>query len=198
MPVVTRGPAWTHHEVADRLHRGSHKSTHEHVDFVCDEMADFANKGFWTVLVKHLRGLRLSPLGCVPQRGRRPTRLSVDLSYYGINADTLKLAPHQAMQFGRALDRLLYRIRHANPRYGPVHMNKIDISDGFDRVALTADSAPKLAIVLPTQPGELTLVAIPLSLPMGWVEFPPAFCAVTKTVANITNWRLPRRYAPPH
>jgi hypothetical protein len=97
------------------------------------------SKGFWTVLpyalVKHLQGLRLSPLGCVPQRGRRP-RLIVYLSYYSINADTLKLAPHEAIQFGRALDRLLYRIRHANPRYGPVHMNKIDISDGFYRVAL--------------------------------------------------------------
>jgi hypothetical protein len=35
------------------------------------------------------------------------------------------------MQFGRALERaLLFRIRHANPRYGPVYINKIDISDG--------------------------------------------------------------------
>jgi hypothetical protein len=80
---------------------------HEHVDFIRDEMADFESKGFWTVLpyelVKHLRGLHLSPLGCVPQRGRRPC-LIVDLSYYGINADTLKLAPHEAMQFGLALD----------------------------------------------------------------------------------------------
>jgi hypothetical protein len=69
-------------------------------------------------------------------------------------------------------------------------MNKIDISDGFYRVSLTADSATKLAIVLPTQPGNPTLVvAIPLSLPMGWVESPPAFCAITKTVADITNRR---------
>jgi hypothetical protein len=76
-------------------------------------------------------------------------------------------------------------------------MNKIDISDGFYHVALAADSAPKLAIVLPMQPGKPTLVAIPLSLPMGWVKSPPAFCAVTKTVADITNRRLPRQYAPP-
>jgi hypothetical protein len=39
--------------------------------------------------------------------------------------------PHEAMQFGRALERLLFHIRHANPRYGPVYLNKIDISDGF-------------------------------------------------------------------
>jgi hypothetical protein len=101
MPIlVTRTPGWSAPLVQDRLHRGSHKSTDEHLNFVQDEMADFARKGFWTVLpyglVKHLRGLRLSPLGCVPQRGRRP-RLIVDLSFYGVNVDTLKLAPPEAM-----------------------------------------------------------------------------------------------------
>ena len=60
----------------------------------------------------------------------------------------------------------------ANPRYGPVYLNKIDISDGFYRVALAASSAPKLAVILPTCPGEPTLLAIPLSLPMGWIESP--------------------------
>jgi hypothetical protein len=76
------------------------------------------------------------------------------------------------MQFGRALERLLFHIRHANPRYGPIYINKIDISDGFYRVTLAASSAPKLAVVLPTRPGEPTLLAIPLSLPMGWIESP--------------------------
>jgi hypothetical protein len=32
---------------------------------------------------------------------------------------------------------------------------------------------------------------------MGWVEFPPVFCAVTEMVADIVNRWLPRRYAPP-
>jgi hypothetical protein len=125
----------------------------------------------------------------------------VDLSFYGVNADTIKLAPHEAMQFSRALhalERLLFRIHHANPRYGPVYMNKIDISDGFYRVALAAASCPKLAIVLPTRPGEPTLLAIPLSLPMGWIESPPAFCAITEAVADLANWWLPRWYALPH
>jgi hypothetical protein len=108
-------------------------------------MADFTQKGFWTVLpyeaVKHLHSLRLSPFGCVPQRGRQPW-LIVDLSFYEVNTDTLTLAPHKVMQFGRALDQLLYQIRHANPWYRLVYMNKIDISDGFYRVWLTADFAP--------------------------------------------------------
>jgi hypothetical protein len=120
------------------------------------------------------------------------------LSFYDVNADTIKLAPPEAMQFGKALDRLLFRIRHANPKYGPVYMNKVDISDGFYRVWLAAESAPKLAVVLPCRPGEEPLIAIPLTLPMGWIESPPAFCAVTETVADVANWRLPLQYAPPH
>ena len=210
MPVVTSTTGWSDSDIDARLQRGSHKSTEDHIDFVREEMADFAQKGFWTVLpyeavrelsrlpgFRHLRSLRVSPLGCVPQRDRRP-RLIVDLSFYGVNADTVKLAPHEAMQFGRALERLLFRIRHADPRYGPVYLNKIDISDGFYRVALAASSAPKLAVVLPMRPGEPTLLAIPLSLPMGWIESPPAFCSVMETVADIANSRLPRQYAPPH
>lgn len=152
MPVVVRTPGWSPPLVQDLLGRGPHQSANDHLEFVRDEMADFVRKGFWTVLpyplVKRLRGLHLSPLSSIPQRGRRPI-LIVDLSFYGVNMDTVKLAPHEAMQFGRALDRLLFRIRHADPRHGPVYMNKIDISDGFYRVWLAANSTPKLAVILP-------------------------------------------------
>ena len=54
-----------------------------------------------------------------------------DYSYFDVNRDTLNIAPGEAMQFGRALWRLLYRIHHANDIFGPVFMSKIDLSDGF-------------------------------------------------------------------
>jgi len=86
-----------------RLLRGPHKSALEHVDFVRDKFADFCQQGFWTVLpfdcVKDLPNLRLSPLGVVPQRSQRP-RLIVDLSFWGINDETLRDAPIESMQFG--------------------------------------------------------------------------------------------------
>ena len=201
VPVVTTDPPWNRAKLVAKMERGSHKSTLEYVDFVRDEMADFAIKGFWTVLpfdlVKDLPNLRLSPLGCVPQRDRRP-RLIVDLSFHDVNQSTLKMAPPEAMQFGRTLKRLLYKIRHSNPKYGPVYLAKIDISDGFYRVFLKSRMAPKLAVVLPQAPGEPVLVAIPLSLPMGWVESPPAFCAVTETAADLANRRMHQQYSPPH
>ena len=79
------------------------------------------------------------------------------------------------MQFGRALERMLRHIRHANPCHGPVYLAKIDISDGFYRIDLDMHTAPNLAVILPREENEPPLVAIPLSLPMGWVESPPIF-----------------------
>ena len=59
--VETTTKLWEHSKIEERLRRGSHSSVDEHVDFVRDEMADFAEKGFWAVLpydeVKHLQNL---------------------------------------------------------------------------------------------------------------------------------------------
>ena len=98
----------------------------------------------------------------------------------------------------KALDRLLYRIRHANPAYGPTYASKIDISDGFYRIPLDGNTAPNLSVMLPALPGEPSLVGIPLALPMGWVESPPIFCSFTETIADLANHRYHRRHAPPH
>jgi hypothetical protein len=53
--------------------------------------------------------LRLSPLGVLPQRDRRP-RSIIDYSFYHINDDTVLMAPPEAMQFGKALWRILSAI----------------------------------------------------------------------------------------
>jgi hypothetical protein len=200
VPIRMMDENWTSEMLAERAQRGSHQSTKAYVDFVREEMADFDEKSFWTILplatIQHIPNLRLSPLGCVPQRDRRP-RLINDLSFYEINKNTVCMAPPDAMQFGRALERVLHKIKHADPRHGPVYLCKIDIADGFYRVDLEASSAPTLAVILPHNNGEQPLVAIPLSLPMGWVESPPYFCAVTETIADIANRNMHHR-APPH
>jgi hypothetical protein len=115
--------------------RGSHRSAKDEVEFVCLEMLEFCDQGFWTVLplqaALQLAHLRLSPLGVVPQRNRHP-RLIVDFTYSGVNDDTARLAPPEAMQFGKALQRVLSKVVHADLYYyGPVFLGKIDIADGF-------------------------------------------------------------------
>jgi len=113
------------------------------------------NKNQWIVLpwdvAKNLPGLRLSPLGVVPQRGRRP-RWIVDYTWWEVNKDTL---PY------------LREILLAYPKLGPVYLLKLDISDGFYHIDLAIDDIPKLGVVFPNWPGEEPLVAFPLVLPMG-------------------------------
>ena len=118
VPVVLTSKPWSKNTRNKRMKRGSHQSCQEHLDFLREEMLDFVKKGFWTLLpyrlLQHLPQLRLSPLGIIPQRDRRP-RLIVNYSFYGVNDETLKMMPAESMQFGRALERILYSIRHANP-----------------------------------------------------------------------------------
>ena len=94
------------------------------------------------------------------------------------------------MQFGRALERLLAKVVHADPKYGPVKFIKIDLADGFYRVWVRTDDIPKLGVAFPQLAGKEPLIAFPLALPMGWTESPPYFCAVTKTIADVANLSL--------
>ena len=101
------------------------------------------------------------------------------------------------MQFDHALDRLLRKILLADPKFSPVELMKVDMSDGFYRVGLNIDDIPKLGVAFPTQPGEEQLVALPLVLPMGWKNSPPVFSAVTETIADLANQRIEAGAEPP-
>ena len=192
-PVLQTSAPWTHDSISRALARGSHKSAFSHLEFLREEMADMIEQGYWTILpystVSHLPHLRLSPLGIVPQRDRRP-RIIVDYTFYGINEDTLPLAPAEAMQFSRAFERILRKIRHANRRYGPTYMIKVDIADGFYRLFISASSVATLGVVFPQHPDEEPLIAFPSVLHMGWIGSPPFFCALTETSTDLANWCL--------
>lgn len=187
------GP-WSTDRILQAAKRGSHRSAKDEVEFVCAEMLEFCEQGFWTVLplssVLTLPHLRLSPLGVVPQRNRR-SRLIVDYTFSGVNDETARLAPPEAMQFGKALQRVLDKIVHADPAYGPVYLAKIDIADGFYRIRIRTWDIPRLGVILPTDGGD-PLVAFPLALPMGWVESPPYFTSVTETACDLLNAALRR------
>ena len=94
------------------------------------------------------------------------------------------------MQYGRALDRLIREIVYADPALGYVYLLKAYVSDGFYRIGLLPTDAPKLGLIFPSRKGEEQLVAIPLTLPMGWKNSPPLFCTATETVADLANEAL--------
>ena len=90
---------------------------------------------------------------------------------------------------------------HANPRYDAVSLAKINIAEGFYRVWLQVANLQKLGVVLPTSPGQPSLIAFPLTLPsMGWVKSPPYFfSSLTKTVCNLAkSTKLRTRSATTH
>jgi hypothetical protein len=68
-------------------------------------------------------------------------------------------------------------------------MAKVDLADGYYRVPLSPDAALALAVIIPTDlvADASSLVALPLTLPMGWTYSPPHFCAFTETIADMTN-----------
>ena len=193
VPVILKSTPWSQQQCDDAVRRGPHKSCLEFVDFLEEEFVDMIGKDQWVVLpyksVKHLENLHISPPGVVPQRDRRP-RWICDYSFSGVNEDTADVAPAEAMQFGHALERILREILLADPAQGPVHMIKVDISDGFYRINLRPADVPKLGVVFPTKPGAEPLVAFPLVLPMGWTHSPPFFSAATETAADIANTHL--------
>ena len=135
VPILLHSPPWSRSRLDAAIARGSHPSTIEHSAFLREEMADMVAQKHWIVIPYDqailLPHLCLSPMGVIPQRDRQP-RIIVDFTFSGVNLHTLKtLAPSDSMQFGRALDRVLYKIHHANRRFGPVRLIKVDIADGF-------------------------------------------------------------------
>ena len=87
----------------------------------------------------------------------------------------------------------------SDPKNGPIYILKLDISDGFYRIALNIDDIPKLGVVFPSPDGEEPLVALPLVIPMGWKNSPPAFCVATETAADLANDAIQSNVQPsPH
>ena len=201
VPAKAATPEWTLEEHDNKFYRGAHATAEMHKAFVREEMAEFIECGYWTVLpyrlVRHLPGLRVSPLGVKEERERKP-RLVCDHSFFDVNLETILHTPEEAMQFGGALQRILFSVRHADPAHGPVYLSKYDIKDGFYRLFLTAKDAPMLAVSLPSYEGEEPLVAIPLVLTMGWTESPPTFSALSETICDLAIHNSYKRHVPPH
>ena len=91
-----------------------------------------------------LNGLRLSPVGFVPQRNR----IVIDYTWSGVNESTQRLSP-DSMQFGHALQRILQCMYNADLRHWPIYMMKVDIADGFYSVGLAPEDVPFLGVCLP-------------------------------------------------
>ena len=152
VPVAFDDEPWSLQRMDDAVKKGCHPTAQKHSAFIAHEMTEFMESGYWTVLpyseVRHLPGVRGSPAHMKEELDRKD-RFLADHTNWGVNEHTLPLAPKEAMQFGGALYRLCYIIRHADPKYGPVFLAKFDLKDGLYRMHLRPEDALSLTVVLP-------------------------------------------------
>ena len=197
VPVLSSAEPWTAEQKDAAVARGCHPSASEHSEFLRNEMAEFIDNKFWAVLpysmVKHL-DLRFSPAAVKDERNRKP-RLLCDHSWPwpwspSVNDTTLPVAPPEAMQFGQALKRVLFYARHADPKFGVIKGSKHDMKDGYYKLHLRPADCLKLALLLPQYEGEEQLVAIPMSLTMGWCQSPPSYCVMSETICDQVNAKI--------
>jgi hypothetical protein len=91
------------------------------------------------------------------------------------------------------LEQVLQQIVKADPKYGPVHLIKVDVANRFYRVWLNLQDIPKLVIAIPEMDCKWALLALPLVLPMGWTKSPPYFSFWPKMVTFLQIGMLDRQ-----
>ncbi len=76
----------------------------------------------------------------------------------------------------------------------PFMFTKLDIKDGFWRMAVSDSDAWNFCYALPSETEQELddiMIVVPNSLQMGWTESPPCFCAGTETARDIMEIMLP-------
>jgi hypothetical protein len=146
-----------------------------------------------------MAGLAHLPVGVVARQNWQP-RLIVDYTFTSVNPATIKLVPPEAMQFGRALQKVFSKIVHADPTYGPVWLVKIDIADGLYCMRVQSRTFPSWA--LPSQWHRVSLLWWPFHWHSPWagwrahVESPPYFTTFTETSCDLANAMLRESRVP--
>ena len=124
------------------------------------------------------------------------------VTYSSVNDKTRKIARPEAMaQLGLVIKRIIYTMalhRHHSP---PFKFTKLDVKDGFWRMAVTNKDAWNFFYVLPSLQPQKSLnegeLVVPNSLQMESCESPPFFCSVSETARDLME-KLRLIDLPPH
>ena len=216
---VDCGPNWPEEHIIAALQKGPHiSSTHKEAIIALElETAEKIAGGYARVVKwKDIKGnlppkLKLSPVAMVPHKSRKFRTildLSFRLKYQGthlesVNGATNKKAPPESMvQLGLCLHRLVAKMADNHNPEQPFVFSKIDIKDGFWRLAVNDEDAWNFCYVKPsTNPTtsiDDTEIVVPNSLQMGWCESPPFFCAATETARDVIEGLIKEASLPQH
>lgn len=214
---VQCGPDWTREHIELMLHRGPHRSAlaKKAVCQLRQETNDkvkhqYARVVRWGDIKNNIpKKLKISPVAMIPHKSK-PYRCILDLSFTlyhegikfaSVNENTEKLAKPEAMvQLGLVLKRIIHRMA-LNKQGLPFKFTKLDVKDGFWRMAVADENAWNFCYVLPSSKPLVSLddteIVVPNSLQMGWCESPPFFCSGSETARDLMEKMLHEKL-PPH
>ena len=215
---VDCGPDWAKEHILLMLARGPHQSAKVKMAALQlrAETIDKTKQGYarvvkWRDLKNNIpKKLKISPAAMIPHKSK-PFRCILDLSfklkhkgkiYSSVNEMTTPQAKPQAMvQLGNVIHRIIHRmVQHFNPHH-PFKFAKLDIKDGFWRMAVSDEEAWNFCYILPAEKPvkniDDTEIVVPNSLQMGWCESPPFFCSGSETARDIIAAILSKTL-PPH
>ena len=201
---VDCGENWSIQQIEAALLRGSHPSAKakEAIIEMRKEAADKEQGGYAKVVrygdIKDdiPPQLKISPVAAIPHKSRL-FRFILDLSFEliidgkrfpSVNNSTRKMAKQESMeQLGQVIKRILHTMAQAR-KEDPTqvfHFAKLDIKDGFWRLAVSDIAAWNFCYVLPSvnkvQSIDDIEIVVPNALQMGWCESPPFFCSASET-----------------
>ena len=218
---VDAGPDWSREQILQALKRGPHQSAFEDgaVAFLHEETREKAANNYarvvrWGDIKDNLpTNFKLSPVAMVPHKSKS-FRCILDLTFQmkkkdgtfweSVNSTTTKMAPPETMaQLGTSVKRLVCTMANNYDPNKPFIFTKLDIKDGFWRLAVNDSDAWNFCYVLPAESEIKDLndveIVVPNSLQMGWTESPPYFCAASETARDVIELILPNaRDLPVH
>ena len=117
-------------------------------------------------------------------------------TYESVNSAITKKNPQQAMgQLGSVIKRIVATMADHYDPTKPFMFPKLDIKDGFWRMAVSDNDAWNFCYSLPSEDPNQDIddiqIVVPNSLQMGWTESPPCFCAGTETARDLMEIMLP-------
>jgi hypothetical protein len=140
--------------------------------------------------------LKISPIAAISHKSRSFQSI-LDLSFslrlknggilHSVNDTTVKLAPKGALdQLGHSLSRIIHAFSEASDdKDVKIFMAKWDVKDGFWRMCCEEGEEWNFSYVFPQAEDQPTIIVVPTSLQMGWVESPPYFCAASETARDV-------------
>ena len=216
---VECGPDWTSEHIQAAMKRGNHTSANSKRATTALRTAtatkvknSYARVVKWKMIKDNIPAkLKISPGAMIPHKSR-DFRFILDLSFRllmlgkrmpSVNSATTEMAPKEAMvQLGLALKRLIAVLAAHRTRGKPFKFSKLDIKDGFWRMAVSDEDAWNFCYVLPSENGETDIdemeIVVPNALQMGWCESPPFFCAASETARDTIQELLTSDSLPEH